>query len=341
MGRQHAREAAVVHVLQSYRGPGPQTNPYIIQLHESLAATPGVQPHAHSWRTALIGRYDVFHAHWPEALIERRGPISTFGRRVLYALVLARMAVQGIPVVRTVHNVELPQGIGRVERLLLGWTDRLTRMRILLNEFTPVPAGARTTLIEHGHYRDWFAKFPPADSVAGRVLFFGKVRRYKNVEGLLRAFRDSADEALSLRVVGSPSSEELADALRAEAGDDPRIALHLRFVDDAELVREVGESRLVVLPYPEMHNSGSVLAALSLDRAVLVPDNAFNRALAEEVGEGWVIRFTGDLDTRDIERGAAAVEALPGRPDLGRRDWGDTGRRHLAAYRDAIAARRE
>lgn len=328
-------------MLQSYIGPGPQTNPYIIQLHDSLKETPGVAVRSFSWRTALLSRYDVFHTHWPEALIDRRGLISTLGRQALYALVLARMAVRGIPVVRTVHNIELPQGIGRVQRLLLGWTDRLTRMRILLNEFTPVPAGAETALIEHGHYRDWFAKYTTAEPVDGRILFFGKVRRYKNVEGLLRALRDCPDDALSLRVVGSPSSDALTESLQAVAGSDPRIELVLRFVEDQDLVREVGQARLVVLPYPEMHNSGSVLAALSLNRAVLVPDNDFNRALEQEVGSGWVIRFTGDLEHSDLERGVAEASGLQGRPDLGRRDWAETGRRHLAAYRRAVLRGRE
>lgn len=340
MTRRRVRSGRPVRVLQSYIGPGPQTNPYIIQLHDSLAATPGAMPRSFSWRTALLGRYDVFHTHWPEALIERRGRLSTFGRQVLYALLLARLRLLRIPIVRTAHNVEPPRGIGRMERLLLAGTDRLTRVRILLNEFTPVPPGTETVLIEHGHYRDWFARFAAADPVPGRLLFFGKVRRYKNAGGLLRTFRACEDAAASLRIVGSPSSPELADELRAAAGADPRVELMLRFVDDAELVQEVGGARLVVLPYPEMHNSGSVLAALSLDRPVLVPDNAFNRALAQEVGEDWVIRFAGDLETSDLARGLAEASALHGRPDLDRRDWGSTGRRHLEAYRRAILGRR-
>lgn len=324
-------------MLQSYIGPAPQSNPYIIQLHESLDAASGVEPSAFSWRRALLGGYDVFHAHWPEALIERRGAVSTVGRQALYGLFLLKLLLLRIPVVRTMHNLDTPAGIGRSERLLLAATDRLTRMRILLNEFTPVRDGQRTALIEHGHYRDWFAKHPTASPVDGRVVFFGKVRRYKNVEGLMRAFREIPVAAeVSLHVVGSPSSAALSDSLHAAAEEDARITMSLRFVDEAELVREVGESRLVALPYPEMHNSGSVLAALSLDRAVLVPDNPFNRALEEEVGRGWVMRFEGELEPGTVERAVRDAAAIEGRPDLSRRDWTRAGERHLAAYRRAI-----
>ena len=326
-------------VLQSFQEPGPRTNPYIIQLRDSLASSPDAIPIAFSWRAALVGKYDLFHTHWPEALIERRGFVSTAGRRLLYALLVLRLTFRRIPVVSTVHNIDLPQGIGGVERWLLRVTQGLIRVRIVLNEFTPVPDGATTVLIEHGHYRDWFARFPRPEATPGSALFFGKLRRYKNVEGLLRAFR-ATSEAIprKLRIVGSPSSAGLAASLVETAGADARIELDFRFVDDAELAYDVGHAALVVLPYPEMHNSGSVLAALSLDRPVLVPDNSVNRALGAEVGSDWVIRYEGELTANDLEAALSSCARLdPGaRPDLSRRDWKQAGRRHVDAYRLAL-----
>lgn len=330
----------MIRVLQSFKEPGPRTNPYITQLRDSLAAADDVEPVCFTWREALTGRYDVFHAHWPESLIERRGRLSTFGRRVLYGVFLTRLRMRGVPVVRTVHNVDPPQGISRWDARMLAETERLTRVRIVLNPFTPVPPGAATVLIEHGHYRDWFARYPRSTAVPGRFAFFGKIRRYKNVDGLLRAFAGmpDTDASSTLHVAGAPSSRELEDALRALASPDPRITLRFGHIDDAELVREVGEAGIVVLPYPEMHNSGSVLAALSLDRPVLVPDNEFNRALAAEVGDDWVLRFDGDLAPEHLRWAAGRIDALAPAtsPDLSRRDWTDAGRRHAEAYREAL-----
>ena len=331
---------ADVRVLQSFKQPGPRSNPYITQLRDSLSATAGVQPYSFTWRRAVLGGYDVFHAHWPESLIEQRGVVSTTGRRVLYALMLVRLWIQGIPIVRTAHNLELPQEISWFDRRLLLATERLTRVRIVLNEFTPVPANSVSVLIEHGHYRSWFAPYPRPDSVAGRVVFFGKIRRYKNVESLIAAFRamPEAAQASTLRVVGNPSTEQLADSLRAAADGEESIELRFGHVADPDLVREVGEASVVVLPYPEMHNSGSVLAALSMSRPVLVPDNEFNRALGEEVGARWVIRYVGALTSEHLEDALRRTceHGVHGEPDLTRREWETAGRRHLEAYRLAL-----
>jgi glycosyltransferase involved in cell wall biosynthesis len=243
--------------------------------------------------------------------------------------------------VRTAHNLDLPSGLSAFEVFLLRTTDRLTVARVVLNEFTPVPPGSASALIAHGHYRGWYSRFPEPAAVRDRLAFIGKVRRYKNVEGLARAFTDlptDGDANYSLHIAGNPSSAELAAGLRALSGADPRIGLRLGFVEDEDLVLEVGEAELVVLPYHEMHNSGSVLAALSLDRPVLVPDNEFNARLAEEVGPGWVVTFAGDLTADDLVEGLRTVRTVnrATRPDLSGRDWSGAGERHLAAFREAI-----
>lgn len=334
---------ARIRVLESFAEPSDLTNPYITQLRDALASTPGVEVRCWSWREALLGGYDVFHAHWPEALIERRGRLNSALRQGLYAMFLGRLWLTRRPVVRTVHNVDLPEGLSSIQMRLLQATDALTRERVVLNPVTPVPEGASSTLVEHGHYRDWFQRYPEPETVPGRLAFTGKVRRYKNVEGLVRAFRQlGTDQSYSLQVAGKPSSPELADALRVAADADPRITLDLSFVPDQQLVEVVGEAELVVLPYREMHNSGSVLAVLSLSRPVLVPDNDFNRRLSEEVGPGWVLTFDGELTGTDLEQALATLRrgSRSSRPDLSGREWDEAGNRHRDAFCAALSRSR-
>ncbi|MFD2797253.1 glycosyltransferase [Promicromonospora vindobonensis] len=324
-------------VLTSNPEPRSTTNPYITMLTAALRRTPGVEVVTFSPRAALFGRYDVVHLHWPETILGLGGRRSSarLARWVLTALLLARLTLTRTPVVRTVHNVEHPADAGPLQRLLLRWFDRLTTHRILLNDRTECPGP--TTTIPHGHYRDWYTG-PRSPVVPGRLQYVGLVRRYKGVEGLVEAFRSIVDDSLTLGIAGAASAPELAATVSALADGDPRVTLRFDFLSDDELVAAVTAAELVVLPYRFMHNSGTVLAALSLDRPVLVPDTAVNADLATEVGPGWIHTFTGDLTGPDIEAALSAARApRAASPDLGAREWADAGHAHLAIYRLALS----
>lgn len=326
-------------VLQSFPHPRPTTNPYIVMLKDALDADPRVTALTFSWRTALLGRYDVFQAHWPEILVTGRGRVRTVVRQLLFVLLLLRMRLRRTPVVRTVHNLEMPTGLSTVQRRLLTDFDRRTSVRIALNPETRL-SGDRSVTVLHGHYRDWFARYPEPERERGRFGYFGLIRRYKNVEGLVRAFKGVQGE-VTLEVAGAPSTPDLERAIVAEAQGDARIALRFAYLSDAELVDTCGRAQLVVLPYLHMHNSGGALAALSLDRPVLVPRNAANDALAAEVGEAWVQRFDGELGPQHLSAALDAVGALEAgaRPDLAGRSWAVAADGHVRAYRMALEAR--
>lgn len=328
---------STVRVLTSNREPRSTTNPYITMLTVALRRTPGLEVVTFSYPAALFGRYSVVHLHWPETIVGLGGRrlAGRLVRSALAALVLVRLTLARTAVVRTVHNVEPPADADRVQRVLLRWFDRLTTHRIVLNDRTECPGPATT--IPHGHYRDWYTG-PRSATVPGRLQYVGLVRRYKGVEGLVEAFRSVADDSLTLDVAGAASSPELAATVTALADDDPRVSLRLHFLSDDELVAAVTAAELVVLPYRFMHNSGTVLAALSLDRPVLVPDTPVNADLAAEVGPGWIHTFTGDLTAGALETALSAARApRAASPDLGARDWHRAGQAHLDVYRAALS----
>ncbi|MCU1438802.1 MAG: hypothetical protein JWP66_1889 [Naasia sp.] len=329
-------------VQASFPAPRPTTNPYIVMLADALRATPGVQLRLFSWRSALFARYDVFHLHWPDILVRGHGRGKTAVRRILTALLLARLAITRTPIVRTAHNLAAHEQQPLFARVLLDAFDRRTALWIALNPETILPEGPQSVVILHGSYTSWYAQHPKPAPVPGRLAYFGLIRPYKNVEGLLRAFAGLPDPELTLEVAGNPSAE-LRAPIDALAAADPRTRAQLRFVPDADVARVVGEAELVVLPYREMHNSGGLLLALSLDRPVLVPATPANARLADEVGAGWVHLYSGDLTAAALAEALRAVRATATtrgeRPDLSAREWADAGIRHLAAYRRAIAGR--
>lgn len=331
-----------VRVMQALGVPLPTTNPYNKMLDEALGNTEGLEHVRFSWREALFGKYDAFHWHWPEVKMHGSTWWKSAGKYLLTALLALRHRFsRKIAVVRTVHNIELPDD-NAVRLWLLRFIDKHTDYRIVINTTTELPPGTPHSLILHGHYKDWYAEYPAAEKIPGRLGTFGGVRRYKGVNSLVDAYAGAVEiePQLSLYIGGRPSTEELADDLRQRTKDLPEVILKLEFLSDAELVELATSSQLVVLAYRFMHNSGSVLAALSLDRPVLVPRNAPNEALAEEVGEDWVIMYDDELDADTLVEAWRKASRITGSPDMSRRDWADAGRAHRDAFRAGVAVKR-
>lgn len=322
-------ESPKLRVLQSFR-PNASTNPYLLQLVRSLQ--PYVIVDTFSWRAALLARYDVLHIHWPEVLISGRTALRTAGRSVLFLLVLVVARTTRRAVVRTVHNPAPHERLDRCRRALLSLCDRWTAGWVTMTRAVEVPEPG--ALIPHGHYRDWYRAPAGVAPTAGRVLFFGHIRKYKGIDQLLDVMNECPDAGLTLRLVGRPQDPEVAAQVETAAAHDGRVSARLEYLDDDELAHEVTASSLTVFPYHDMVNSGAVLLALSLDRPVLVPETRATRDLQSEVGADWVMTFSPPLSSDELESAVerAATVATSGRPDLTRRDWDDVARQHVGLY---------
>lgn len=332
-----------VRVLVSFAGLYRTTNPYITQLARSFDAHPDLEMSLFSWRRALLGSYDVFHVHWPEQLMGGHKAVGRAARRLLTALLCLRLWTTRTPLVRTWHNVERPSGLPWVDHRLLDALDHLTALRIRVNPVTELPPDAPTATILLGDYREWYAAWPRLAPVPGRLSYVGLVRGYKGVEDLVAGFRQVGDRDLSLLVAGKPTSAELATTITDLAGDDPRITLRLEYLDDADFVAAVTSSEVVVLPYRFMHNSSALLAALSLDRPALVPDNEVNRQLADEVGPGWIHLYAGAITPEALDRAVADVRSgvRADRPDLTGRSWERVAADHASAFASVLRPERD
>jgi beta-1,4-mannosyltransferase len=295
-----------------------------------------------SWKRALLGRYDVLHVHWPEVVLQGRTPIRTFVRCTLFLIVLVRVRFQGKAVVRTLHDLAPYEPLSLVQRLPIRLLDRWTTLWIVLSASTRPPRPAPTAVAPIGHYRDWFADAHRAEPQAGRVLHFGLLRRYKGVDALLAAFMATADDRLTLRIVGYPQDRETAATIERACRGDSRISAVTEYVPDDQLVREVTESELIVLPVDRVTNSSTLILALSLDRPVLVPSTPMTEEVAAEVGPGWVVTYQGALESADIIRALQLAGECTDRtsPDLSRRAWDTIGSQHAQAFARAIAIAR-
>jgi glycosyltransferase involved in cell wall biosynthesis len=327
-----------IRVLESFTPPKRTTNPYLVQLARALEADPGLEVKYFTYRSGIVGRYDVFHVHWPELLVGGHRSIGRAARRALAILLVLRLRLTRTAVVRTWHNVERPTGLARIDYSILAALDRATTVWIRLNDVSEPPSDRPVVTIPHGHYQDWFSPYPTSDPMPGAIAFVGLIRRYKGVEALIDAFRDIDDPAISLAVHGNPTSDDVAGSVMARAAGDDRISLDLAFLDEQDLVTAITSASLVVLPYRQMHNSGTVLACLSLARPVLVPDTEVNRRIDREVGGGWIHTFRGELTSQRLQEVIDDVTHQPPAsvPDLQDRGWHDVSARHRAAFEVAL-----
>jgi beta-1,4-mannosyltransferase len=325
-------------VLMSLKRSGPTVNPYITQLFTAIE--PHVDVLDFSWKIALLGRFDVFHVHWPESLMRHRHPVKRIVKVLVFWVLLMRLALLRIPIVQTLHNVEPHERGGAFEARTLNAFDRKTAYWILINDSLPERT-PRSAVILHGHYRDWFNNYTPrAIQIKGRLLYFGLIKEYKGVPELLQTFHELTG-ALELRLVGNVEHQPIYDQIQAAAKHDDRITYQLKYLDDSELFDEIIAAEIVVLPYRNMFNSGALLLALSLDRPVVAPVSTSNQLLAKEVGPGWLELYEGDLTALTLEQCIANIRNArqSERPNLSKREWFSAGVAHADVY-SAVATSR-
>jgi glycosyltransferase involved in cell wall biosynthesis len=238
-------------------------------------------------------------------------------------------------------------------RLFLPMVDGIITLstvaaRKTLQRFPRLRAVPRA-VVPHGHYRPAYPAPVPRSEArqslgvaeeARLAAFVGRIRPYKNVEPLVKAFRAWDDDAARLWVAGNPVSATLAERIRQAAASDDRICTDLRFLERQELVTVLGAADLIVLPYDHILQSGTALLALSFDRPVLVPSRGAMGELQAEVGAEWVRTYEGDLTAETLAEAMDWAETAPraGRAPLDGRAWPRLARHTEQLYRRVLVA---
>ncbi|WP_368498772.1 hypothetical protein [Herbiconiux sp. A18JL235] len=337
---EETEKARRLKVLFSVPSPTPATNPYIPLLVAALGAE-GVSVRFFSWKSAFVGRVDIFHVHWPELLVRRPSRLKSAAAAMLGILLLGKFRMTGTRVVWTVHNMSPHESGGRLERFFLRRFLASVSSRVYINrssENVDLPA----TTILHGTYSPWYK---PLRSWSGErdrdFLFFGLVRPYKGLESLLAAYSELGGSS-DLTVVGKPNSLEYAAEIGDRASGLRSVTLTLAHVPDDQLTDLVSRSKVVVLPYTRMYNSGALLLALSLGAHVLAPRTPSNISLQAEFGERWITLFNDELAVSDLETALSMSRRNNSQdsPDMSQREWPLVGRQHRELY-DRVVAQKQ
>ncbi|QNI33068.1 glycosyltransferase family 4 protein [Alloacidobacterium dinghuense] len=305
------RSAAPLHV---FVWPIDPQNPYTVSLYAEMGRDVRV---AEFSVLNLRHRHDIWHVHWPEALLNIRNPTLASAKLTAFLAMIDWVSLRGGKIVWTVHNLKAHDELHpRLEvmfyRRFIRRVDGVislseTALKMALEKFGQLRI-LPTAIIRHGHYRNQYAQCPPdarsslgIDSDTRVILFFGEIRGYKNVDVLVRAFRGVQNERAHLLIAGRPKHDALGAAIAKEGARDSRVRLELAYIDPALVGKYFGAADLVVLPYRHILNSGAALLALSFNRPVLVPDLGAMSELTVDFGDDWIRTFSGEIDAAKLE----------------------------------------
>ena len=273
------------------------------------------------WLLSNVRRGDVAHFHWPSfQYATRKGKLALIKGFVRFFVLMVLLRLLGARIVWTAHNL-MPH-----DPSLFGWMDVLARHIVIAFSYkiyvhSPSPSATlaarfpaarkKIVTIPHGHFINFYPDSVTRDSARAHFdfnsstfvyLFIGLCKPYKNLDGLVQAFRHMPGDT-ALLVAGKFQDQTYEAAVRDMSSADTRIRIDARFLPDDELQLFLRACDAVVIPYREILTSGSAVLAMSFGRPVVTIDRGF---LHDVVVEGSGILYDPD-DAGGLARALVAV----------------------------------
>lgn len=332
-----------------------KTNPYQWLLYTNLGKNFVTE---FSYKKALTQNFDIFHIHWPDLYIKADSLLLKFRRMVLLGGVVMWMRLRGIKIVWTVHNLsphdaDHPALTNCFMRWFVSRCDALIFLsrssESAFDQAYTAPPHCHKAVIPHGHYRDVYPA-PNSRQEARNILalpqdkkiilFFGMIKPYKNVESLIENFISLQDEDSFLLVAGS-ASVDMKNTLEEAASHHPNVRIIVKFIPDEMVSNLLAASDLVVLPFKNILNSGSLILSLSFNRPVVAPAIGSLIELQDIAGMDWVRLYEGDFnkgilqqEINSLKKDEKEFEAVCNLDDLA---WNRIGADTLAFYRSLLS----
>jgi glycosyltransferase involved in cell wall biosynthesis len=237
------------------------------------------------------GELDVLHLHWTSPFLISKGRARSLVKAALFLVTLLCVKSQGVKIVWTVHDWldherRDPQLEWRLHRLLCHIYDQIivhcagAREHITAVYRLPEKIGEKVTVVPHGNFVSSYENTVGQDQARRQLgfgardtvfLYFGKIRPYKGVLSLTRAFKRLSEDGARLLIVGEPATEALGAQVARDCASDQRIATRLAFVPDGDIQLTMNAADAVVLPFRDVLTSGSIMLAMSFGKAVIAP----------------------------------------------------------------------
>lgn len=331
-------------------------NAFLSLLYEPLEAR-GAQLFAYDWFLSNFRRADLFHVHWPDAVVMGTSLGRTMAKFVAFLLTVQIYRLRGIPVIYHVHNIRShDNSFPRIEAWL--WRLFLPRVALFIHmngqsivDFVthwPATTGQRHVVLSPPSYAPAPGALDPESARAqfglprtGPILAcFGLLRPYKGIENLIAAFANLDRPEATLVIAGRPFDSDYGARLEELCAADPRIRFLPRFLSEAELDQLIRACDFVVMAHQKVNNSGVALLSLSRGRRLLGPRLGALPELRRQLGADWLMLF--DRLDPSVLTEALDTPAPAGKPDLSAFDpsvvSSKLGELYLSAARGGRAA---
>lgn len=299
------------------------------------------------WWKLLRWQINIVIFHWPNEFFSYKANKKTIYILIKLTFIVVARFLYGTRFVWVAHDIAPPDGgantplrLALFLRCLNGIIFLSKYSRAEINKTYPVTQRIPALITRHGHYCE-LIKTPATvrhipSSYLLRLVFFGQIRPYKNIERLIECVAEEI--GVELLVVGMGKDMELNLRLEqlAKKSDNVRLDIRSSTLPDVDLEKAIDFGDAVVLPYQgilnspcqNILNSGSVFLALSRNRPVLAPFTGSLPELQQHVGPGWLSLYEGSLTSRVIRDFHLNLQRLSRaeKPDLLAYDWKDIGR---------------
>lgn len=250
---------------------------------------------------------EAIHLHWIHPYIEPlfwcKSKPRFYLKSVLLALDVLFVRLRGVHVVWTVHNLVAHESQGAdkeiyLRRLLTYVVNRLVfHSQSALETYTALTRrnlAPKSSVIPHGNYVGVYKdsaeiakQLTQKFGLNGRetvILFFGAIRHYKGLPNLIKSFQKTTKPNLRLIIAGKALDADLQVLIEKAAEDDSRIRLDLRSIPDDQVAPLFAISHAVAIPFERTLTSGSAVLALSMGKALILPESARVLDIADDDG---------------------------------------------------------
>ncbi len=275
-----------------------------------------------NWRNVLkhsfSNKYKIFHIHWPSNILSYSTYQQASRRLILFHLFLIIIKIFRKKIIWTVHNLQAhesdhPRLQMKLDQILYQYVDGFISLNKKGLEQIQTKTSKKGTqkfkYIPHPHYQNYYdnnISKERAREILGIpkdkfvFLFIGQIRRYKNITGLIDAFNQLKNDKKFLLIAGNVH-HEIKNEISQKVTAAKHILFHESFVKDADLQLYLNCSDLVVTPYSNIFNSGSVFLNMSFYKPTLAPEIGIFPELREQAGKSLIKLYKDTLSDKNLE----------------------------------------